>query len=483
MAKPYTDEQKQRLLDAVSRGATDQDACAVIGCRPKTLIKWKEDVNFSTLYARARARRREGQVNKILDHDDWRAAAWYIEHEGLIRQTGDDLIIGHMQLPALGPKVHSLHDGGLAWGATNSGKSYGMAHHFVREAILAGRRGEPSLLIGSSLGLLQAEIMPMLRNIAEGWGYTTDDYRRSTQTLTLDSARVLVRAGAKAGDEERLRSIHHVAAVMAEEVSAIPETFFDMAISRQEWPGQRVYATCNPAGPTNWVKQRLDEGRWPNQAMCLLDDNPSLTPEQRQQIADQFVGTFRSRMIEAQWVAPAGLVYSAWTESQQAAIPGRNCWVGADYGESNVTCAVYVQLDDDGRYIVTREYYYDASRQGKRNSPQHVEAIVANAPGPIVGAWVDPSARDLKAAFRKAGIQTHNGYNKLDGYGVVDGLLQRGLLLINSTAVPELAQQLYSLIWNRTGDHPDPNCIDHATDALRYVAYSLRRTSLYGAHT
>ena len=60
-------------------------------------------------------------------------------------------------MPALTDKGRSMYAGGLAWGSTNSGKSFAIAHHAL-DAYL-DRPGR-HLLTGVNIKLLQQQIIP-----------------------------------------------------------------------------------------------------------------------------------------------------------------------------------------------------------------------------------------------------------------------------------------------------------------------------------
>lgn len=370
-------------------------------------------------------------------------------------------------MPALSDKGRSMADGGLLWGATNSGKSYSTAHHALLHYTLHPAN---HLLTGSNIKLLQGEIIPMLRSLARHYGIPCGRYSAGYGRMNIGLSTLTVIAGKNAGDEDRLRTYHNIGSLWAEEVTAQPEVFYDMAVSRCD-PDAPKWATCNPSHPTNWVKRRLDAKRWPNDAMFLVSDNPSLTDAEREAFEAQFVGTFRRRMIEALWAAPEGLVYPAWDNVAQP-YSGGPCYIGVDYGESNITTAIYAQLVE-GRHVVTREYWWNGYEQGRRNPTEHAQAIKDGAPGPILGGWIDPSARDLRLALRKAGVRVQNAHNDRDGYEITDGMLQRGMLQLVAAACPNLNLEILSLVYNRYGDAPDPACSDHATDALRYLACGL----------
>ena len=369
---------------------------------------------------------------------------------------------------ALGAKGRLMANGGLAWGATNSGKSFSNAHHFGRRA--AQKRGK-HLLIGANLKLLRGEIIPLIRSIAHSYGALTTRYSTQVGTFRIGPSLIIVVAGAQEGAQDRLRTYHNIDSIMAEEVTGMPETFFDMAISRQAPDPGPVWASCNPDHPINWVKQRLDRHRWPYDQMFLVEDNPTLTTEQRERFEAQFTGVFRKRMIEALWASAEGLVYPQWVDlprDQASHLVGTPCYVGADYGKSSVTCALYAQYDKD-KWVTTREYYWDAYQQGERSPYEHALAIKQNAPGRILNSFVDPTAVDLKAMLRQARVPSENAYNDFDGYHMTDGMLQRGVMQIVAEDCPNLKLQIQSLVYDKHGERPDIKCVDHTTDTLRYL--------------
>lgn len=370
----------------------------------------------------------------------------------------------------LADKSIRMASGGLAWGATNSGKSFGNASHFGRYMAMQPRRG---ILLGSNLRLMRGEIIPLIRSIARNYGVQSKPYNTDTGTFTVGPSTVYVIAAANVGDEERIRSYHNIDALMVEEVTKVPEVCYDMAVSRRQTVDAPVWASCNPSHPLNWVKKRLDAGRWLADEMFLLDDNPTMTPEERVAFADQFTGTFRKRMIDALWAAPEGLVYPAWDDVPLPDPPPNTpCYIGVDYGASNITAVVYAQLVER-RFVITREYYYDGYAQGRRSPEEHAAAIAIAAPGPIAAGWIDPSARDLRLAMEKVGIPISMGFNKPSGYETTDGMLQRSKMQICAVLCPGLTGEILSLVYNRFGERPDASCVDHATDALRYLCCGL----------
>lgn len=373
-------------------------------------------------------------------------------------------------MPKLSEKGRAMKDGGLAWGATNSGKSFSIAHHAVKH--YATRPGK-HLLTGANLKLLGGEIIPLIEFVCDYYKIPYGKYRPMLGTMQVGKSTLIVVAGSNMGDEKRLKTYHNMRSLWAEEVTEQPEVFFDMAVSRRS-PREDfiMWATCNPSYPMNWVKRRLDEGRWPHDEMFLTVDNPSMNEEEREAFEAQFTGIFAKRMIDALWAAPEGLIYPHWNHVPTEDIEGP-CYIGVDYGESNITAVTYSQMMED-RHVVTREYYYSGYATGIHRSPdEHARAIIAAAPGPILDGWIDPSAKDLRLALEAAGCPIRKANNDKSGYNITDGMLQRNKLAIMSANCPSLTLEIQSLVYNTNMENPASNSVDHATDALRYLACGI----------
>lgn len=373
-------------------------------------------------------------------------------------------------MPDLPPKSKAFNEGGLLWGATNSGKSWAVAHHAIVEYV---RKPGDHMLLGSNIKLLNNAIVPLIQYLCRGYGIKYGRYNKKDGIMPIGNGRLIIIACKNEGDQNRIRTYHHIKSIWGEEVSTLTEEIWDMAVSRCD-PGMRKWATCNPTVPISWVKKRIDEPqqRWGHDDCYYVRDNASLTPEEVEEFESQFSGVFAERMIHGRWVAPEGLMYPNWKDNQ-VDLGRRPCYIGVDYGESNITCCHYAQMNDDGNYVVTKEYYYNAYRSGHKSPAQHALSIQHAAPGPIVSGWIDPTAKDLRAMLRKLNINIYNANTDKDGYNITDGMLQRGKLQINSKACPELNVDIQSLIYNKYGDAPDPNCRDHGTDDLRYLATGL----------
>ena len=365
-------------------------------------------------------------------------------------------------------KALAYRDGGLAWGATNSGKSYN-----IGKLALARYQSHPGLhlLVGASLRLLLLQIIPELRGHCRRFGIPMGRFNRATNTINIANSTLLVLGLAEAGDEERIRSLHNVRSLWAEEVSKMPEVCYDMAVSRCD-PDAPKWATCNPTHPKHWAKQRIDAGRWLHQALWLLDDNPSLTPEERELYAAQFVGVFYARMIEGKWVAPEGLVYPHWRECSCVFDPERPWVLAYDPAPVNTQAAIAIQAQGD-HWCAVDEIY---TRHGQ-TLHRGIDAldVIRSRWGRPHAAVLDPAAWDHVHEAIYAMNWRVLGVNKVypDIIHDLQLLLEQGQLRLNPSTCPNAAAELYSVVYDSETEKYANGQEDHACDALTYVAQHI----------
>lgn len=363
----------------------------------------------------------------------------------------------------------AFQHGGLAWGATNSGKSYNIAHLAVHN--YATRPGL-HFLIGSSLRLMKLQNVRDIRAIARKAGIPTTGVHSQDSTMRVGPSTVMVRAFTDVGDEEFIRSLHGGKSLWAEEVSKVPEICYDMAVSRCDADSPK-WATCNPTHPLHWAKKRIDDGRWPHEDLWLLDDNPTLTPEEREAYAAQFTGIFHDRMIKGMWVSAEGLVYPIWQECSCEFDPRRPWLLAYDPAPVNTQAALCIQPQTD-HYCVVDEMY---TRRGAtlRNPRAALEQIEAKWGTPLL-AVMDPAAYDHVFEARhhmRWRVTSPRTKEHVLTIPILNLLLGQGRLRINAYRCPNTAAEFYSVVYDERREKIAPGQEDHATDAARYIAPSL----------
>lgn len=265
-----------------------------------------------------------------------------------------------------------------------------------------------------------------------------------------------------------------------DELSEVLEQSWHMFDTSCRGPGSIIIASWNPQGPSHFtekIKDRVDAKIFHSTA----DDNLDHLPETYIQTLEQLPEWQRRRLRMGLASLPEGLVYPSWEPVEHdPAWEGTPCIVGADYAESGISAAVYIQ-NRDKEARATREFYHHGHTQGYLDANALAVRIRDQAPGPILRCYVDPNAVALIEALTRAGVPARRGWNDRKGYDITNASLNSGRLKIVVSRCPNLVSELEALVYAKGGEGPDPNCVDHATDSLRYcVATDIVGNVQYG---
>lgn len=301
-----------------------------------------------------------------------------------------------------------------------------------------------------------------------------------------------------------------------DEAAVLPESFFDMLVSRLSVEGARLFMTMNPDGPKHWMKRRfLDKASYHldhdgsitqrasdgdkvldlKRFTLTLRDNPHNSAQYIKQVEQMYDGVFYERNILGQWAAAEGLVYHMFRDQrhvvdtsdlpQMASLLG----IGVDYGTSNPTSAVLLGLGIDGCLYALDEWRHDASLPGaKPKTDAEISrdlsvwySNILNQYGNADQApkfYLDPSAASLKVQMRRDGLPMHPAHNKvLAGIGVVHAAFAVDRLKIHAVCEGILEEvQLYRWDAKATerGEDKPLKENDHSMDALRYAVKSTQ---------
>jgi hypothetical protein len=69
----------EKILEALARGFSREEACAMNHVSADVLENWEKKPEFPGLRARAKAARKEGLLQKIERSEEWKSAAWLLE--------------------------------------------------------------------------------------------------------------------------------------------------------------------------------------------------------------------------------------------------------------------------------------------------------------------------------------------------------------------------------------------------------------------
>ena len=279
-----------------------------------------------------------------------------------------------------------------------------------------------------------------------------------------------------------------LAGVFLDEVALMPESFVDQALARCSVEGSKYWFNCNPEGPMHWFYREWILQPENHNAMhihFLLDDNPSLSDEKKQEYYSNYTGVFYKRYILGMWVVAEGLVYQMFSEEKNVVkdVPASGrYWISVDYGIDHPFSAGLWCLSGG---IATRvaEYYYDPNdgHKPRRTDEQHYEAVKKLAANHYIQRIVvDPSASSfIELAEQRREFAIDKAANKvIPGISYTSTLLNQGKIKIHESCADCIREfKMYS--WD--SKQPEDAVIkefDHAMDDMRYFCYTILRNIL-----
>ena len=317
-------------------------------------------------------------------------------------------------------------------------------------------------------------------------------YTRNSGELRLFDANWLGIGAKDEGSEKYIRGLT-VGVALCDEVSLMPQSFFQMLLSRMSPEGARLYGTTNPDSPYHWLKKdyldnrELREKRILRSQHFTMDDNPNLTPEFVESQKKLYTGFFFKRFIEGLWVVAEGSIYKdSWSEELLYHLkdePANLRWEGhcqriiaVDYGTINPM--VFLDIYDDGKlFWVAREYYWDSAAEMRQKTDEEYVNDLVDFIGPAKNAKViiDPSAASFKAEMSKRGIWHVDADNELnDGIRIASMVLNQRLVRFCRQTTPRTIQEMQTYSWDskaaQRGEEKPFKSHDHGPDAFRYFA-------------
>lgn len=276
-----------------------------------------------------------------------------------------------------------------------------------------------------------------------------------------------------------------LALAYVDEATNIPEAFWRMLESRLSIPGAKLLATCNPEGPSHWLKKDFIDN--PNIDLAYwnfnLDDNPSLDDKFKQQLKASYSGMWYNRYILGEWALAHGAIYDCYdhfNEYEHERFAPDYYIVGIDYGTTNATAAVLCGVSPY-RYPQIRveaEYYYDSAKKGRSKTDEELVRDIKGFIGykNISAIYVDPAAASFKIAMRNHDLPVLDANNDvLLGIKTCSKFISGKNLVINKSCVT-LREQLQSYAWDhKAADRGEDKPVkkgDHLPDALRYAVTS-----------
>jgi len=354
-------------------------------------------------------------------------------------------------------------------------------------------RGGDLVVTGKTFDTVARNVFnPLMDPAVTGPAASMIKYTRGASVATILGRQIEVITANDARAEARLRGMT-CAGAYGDELSLLPEAFFDQLLGRMSVPGARFFGTSNPDNPNHWLRKRfllraakLRLRHW----HFTLDDNPGLDPEYVASIKREYVGLWYKRFIEGLWVLAEGAVFEAFNEQRHVVtqLPAIRRWLslGVDYGTTNPFAAIMLALGADGRLYLTNEWRHDSVIARRKMAPvEYSHALrdwlgTLDAGEPIAPEYVlvDPAAADFRVQLAKDGLSNKAAKNEVvPGLRTMMSLLATDRLRIHASCVG-LLSELPGYSWDDKaaldGRDEPIKAGDHSIDAARYAIHSTR---------
>ena len=373
--------------------------------------------------------------------------------------------------------LHSDSRVNISHGAVRSAKTVGANVRWLK--YLLDTPSEYNLLmVGKTLTSLERNVLLPISKLV---GPSDYHYTRSLKTVSIYGRKIMVEGG---NDESAFSKIAGLTlgGAYVDEASLIPESFWNMLISRLSEPGSQLFATSNPGNPSHYIKKgwldredELDLKAW----HFGLEDNPWLDPIYVAELKRQYTGLFYQRYILGLWVAGEGAVYPNFQRGvhtvprlPEGAID--QMVVAADYGQTHPT-AFLKAFRINGAWYIAGEYK-QSNKIDSELSKDLQKFLGGKFPSVVL---IDPSAKSFRLQLMKDGLQRVKKANNdvLDGISRVSNALETGRLFIVESACPQLLEEVDGYRWDpkateRGEDKPIKEA-DDLVDCLRYLGNQI----------
>lgn len=376
-------------------------------------------------------------------------------------------------------------------GAVRSGKTICMITSFI---LWAMRRfdGATFGICGKTVRSAERNIIMPLQSIVDITHYFKVTYTRSVNLLTVEGMgkkNYFYVFGGK--DESSYMLIQGItlSGVFFDEVALMPRSFVEQAVTRTLSVEQaKLWFNCNPDNQFHWFYtewiQKADEKNALH-LHFLMSDNPILSPAQLESAEKQFTGVFHDRYIKGLWVSAEGVIYDMFSKqkhvlSELPKIDDNNAkYISVDYGTLNPTAFLLWEKAKDGRWICTKEYYYDGRLKGVQKTDEEYAKDMIEFIGDkkIRLIIVDPSAASFIACLRRKGLPVGKADNDvLEGIRFTSSLLE-GEKIAFMNCCTNAISEFSAYVWDeKAAKHGEDKPIkehDHAMDAVRYFCNTI----------
>lgn len=365
-------------------------------------------------------------------------------------------------------------------GAVRSGKTYSSLLRFLIE-LAEIPQGEFAVVCRDAFAF-RRNILPLFLDMVGSDAH----YLQGNSLLEIWGKKVHVVGAHDARAEGKIRGATFAGAYV-DEVSLIPEVFWQILVQRCAMGGARIFGTSNPDSPAHWLKRNFIDGNPDVYSVHFtMIDNPKLTDQEREYLERQHRGLWYRRFILGEWCLAEGAIFDFFDENEhtlrRAPANPRFHLVGVDYGTTNPCAFTLLSYNDQTSptLFVEKEYYWDSKARGRQKTDsEYAQDLVKFAEGHAIKfVYIDPSAASFKQELRRINFpfSLRDANNDVaNGIRELMTLFANGDLKINASC-RNLIAEIQSYSWDtkaseKGGDVPIKR-FDHCVDSLRYSCYS-----------
>lgn len=275
---------------------------------------------------------------------------------------------------------------------------------------------------------------------------------------------------------------------LVDEITILPESVWNMLLSRLSLPGARLFGTTNPDSPYHWLKTNFIDRESELNLRCWnfdFTDNPSLSKEYVDNLKKEFHGLWYQRYIEGKWVLAEGAVYDFFDPKEHVieSPPGLADYYicGIDYGTTNPCVFTLIGYSNKSfpNMWLEKEYYYNSQKamRQKPDSEYSADLVKFITGYNVRSIYIDPSAVSLRVELKRLGITNVFEANN----DVMNGIRHQTDLLANGTfkvcagcknSIAEFTTYVWDIKSAKRGKEQPLKANDHCMDSLRYALYT-----------
>ena len=369
----------------------------------------------------------------------------------------------------------------LSVGPVRSGKTFANMVGFLLFTQSLAESFE-HLILGKNVDTLESACIKPMMKLAEGLGVDSH-YRAHKSWLRVGSQEYHCRGGESELSAKQIQGLTCHSGLF-DEVTLFPRSFYEMGLSRLSFSDSKLWASCNPEGPTHYIKKALDDGKFDKVFDFQFKDNPTLSVETRRRLETLYDGVFYERKIKGVWAAAEGLIFPNFKLTTTAGPYSlKKTAIGVDVGNSSTSALLCLATYENDKHRIIDETTLKGRRGSGRTDDEICQAVAKMAvdhDSEIV--IIDPSAASTYEALRA--FPQRKWRVKRAKNAVIPGIRHCGAALASGkvTIDPKCKNLIEELEGYQWGPEERPiKANDHHCDAIRYVIMNeVKRARNFG---